>query len=106
MDHLLEVSSRRCHHGGMRVIGITELNQQTSRVIKEVKDGARVDVTMHGRVVARIVPATPGTTWLDQKKAEGRVQPPADVDAELPALVPVRSGLTLDQLIDEMKGDD
>lgn len=92
----------------MRAIGITELNQQTSRVIREVMDGERIDVTMHGRVVARIVPATNEATWLEQKKAEGRIQPPTslDLDAELPDLLTLASGLTLDQLIDESKGDE
>ncbi|MBO0852925.1 MAG: type II toxin-antitoxin system Phd/YefM family antitoxin [Nocardia sp.] len=84
----------------MRTIGITELNQQTSRVLREVQEGERINVTMHGRVVAQLVPATPTATWLEQKKAEGRIQPPTDPDADLPDLVPLRSGLSLDELID------
>lgn len=89
----------------MRTIGITELNQQTSRVMREVQAGERIAVTMHGRVVAELVPATPGATWLEQKKAEGRIQPPTDREAELPDLVPLRSGRSLDELIEEAKGE-
>lgn len=90
----------------MRAISITELNQQTSRVIREVQAGAQVEISMHGRVVARIVPAAePTTTWLERKKAEGRITPPSDPTMPLPAPASLRSGLSLDELIDESKGD-
>ncbi|MBO0841736.1 MAG: type II toxin-antitoxin system Phd/YefM family antitoxin [Nocardioides sp.] len=89
----------------MRTIGITELNQQTSRVLREVQAGERIDVTMHGRVVARLVPATPEATWLEQKKAEGRIQPPTGPDADLPDVVPLRSGLSLDELIEDSRAE-
>ena len=45
----------------MRSIGIRELKARTSQVIREVRlHGGEVDITHHGRVVARLVPvATP-----------------------------------------------
>jgi prevent-host-death family protein len=89
----------------MRAISITELNQQTSRVLREVQEGEQLEISMHGRVVARLVPATDQATWLERKKAEGRITPPSAPDVPLPDLVAARSGLSLDQLIDESKGD-
>ena len=89
----------------MRRISITELNQQTSRVLREVQEGEQLEISMHGRVVARLVPATDQATWLERKKAEGRITPPSAPDTPLPELVAARSGISLDQLIDESKGD-
>ena len=59
----------------MERIGIRELNQHTSRYIARVKAGETIEVTEHGRLVARLVPAPRGTSKLDQLIAEGRVQP-------------------------------
>jgi prevent-host-death family protein len=58
-------------------VGIRELKQQTSAVIKRVAGGEAVEVTDHGHPVARIVPLRPSV--LDQMIAEGRVTP-ADGD--------------------------
>jgi prevent-host-death family protein len=44
----------------MRSVGIRELKARASRVIREVQvHGAEIDVTRHGRVVARLVPVAP-----------------------------------------------
>ena len=45
-------------------IGLRELRQHASRYIAQVADGDTVEVTVRGRVVARIVPAV-GNTWAD-----------------------------------------
>ncbi len=67
----------------MQRIGIRELNQHTSRYIARVKAGETIEVTEHGRLVARLVPAPRGTSKLEQLIAEGRVRPPT---VELSAL--------------------
>jgi prevent-host-death family protein len=51
-------------------VGIRELRQQTSRVLKRVVAGEVVEITEHGHPIARIVPLRPGV--LDQLTAEGR----------------------------------
>lgn len=49
-------------------VGIRELRQQTSGVLKRVAAGESVEVTVHGHAVARIVPLRP---WpLEQLVAE------------------------------------
>lgn len=41
----------------MRSIGVRELKQRTSQVLRELRhDGEEIEVTHHGRVVARLVP--------------------------------------------------
>lgn len=43
--------------GTVRSIGIRELKARTSAVIREVRlRGDEIDITLHGRVVARLVP--------------------------------------------------
>lgn len=51
-------------------VGIRELRQQTSAVLKRVVHGEAIDVTDHGHPIARIVPLQPGL--LDQLVLEGR----------------------------------
>ena len=42
----------------MAAIGVRELKQRTSEVLRRVRErGEEIDVTHHGRVVARLVPA-------------------------------------------------
>jgi prevent-host-death family protein len=42
----------------MKTIGVRELKQHTSRIIRSVReDGESFEVTYHGKVVARITPA-------------------------------------------------
>lgn len=53
-----------------RSIGIRELRQQASRILKDVVKGEAVIVTDRGHPIARIVPLQLGT--LDQLIVEGR----------------------------------
>jgi prevent-host-death family protein len=41
----------------MATVGVRELRQNLSRYLDQVKDGASLEVTEHGRVVARLSPA-------------------------------------------------
>jgi prevent-host-death family protein len=52
-------------------VGIRELRQQASSVLKRVVGGETIEVTDHGHPIARIVPLRPGV--LDQLVLEGRV---------------------------------
>lgn len=51
-------------------VGIRELRQQASAVLRRVVAGTVVEVTDHGHPIARIVPLRPGT--LDQMVLDGR----------------------------------
>jgi prevent-host-death family protein len=45
----------------MERVTVTELNQQTARVLELVKSGESLEITEYGRAVARLTPATPTT---------------------------------------------
>jgi prevent-host-death family protein len=51
-------------------VGIRELRQQASALLKRVAGGEVIDVSDHGHPIARIVPIRPGV--LDQLVLEGR----------------------------------
>jgi prevent-host-death family protein len=51
-------------------VGIRELRQQASSVLKRVKAGEIVEVTEHGHPIARIVPLRTGI--LEQLTMDGR----------------------------------
>jgi prevent-host-death family protein len=55
-------------------IGIRELRDGLSKHLAEVRQGATVTVTDHGRPIARIVPVG-RLSRLEQLRAEGRVRP-------------------------------
>lgn len=52
-------------------VGIRQLRQQASAVLKRVVGGEVVEVTDHGHPIVRIVPIRPGV--MDQLVLEGRV---------------------------------
>jgi prevent-host-death family protein len=54
-------------------IPVRELNQDTAGVLARVERGETVEITRHGRVIGRIVPA--GVGELDDWVAQGRVVP-------------------------------
>ncbi|MGQ0482806.1 MAG: type II toxin-antitoxin system Phd/YefM family antitoxin [Pseudonocardia sp.] len=57
----------------MEQVPVRELNQDTSGVLARVERGETVEITRHGRVIGRIVPAEVGE--LDDWVARGRVVP-------------------------------
>ena len=59
-------------------VGVRELRQQASAVLRRVRGGETIDVTEHGHPIARIVPLKPGR--LDQLVLERRV---SDKDGDL-----------------------
>ncbi|MEW6323536.1 MAG: type II toxin-antitoxin system prevent-host-death family antitoxin [Acidobacteriota bacterium] len=43
----------------MKTIGVRELRQRASEFLREVEKGATLEVTVHGRPVAQLVPVRP-----------------------------------------------
>jgi prevent-host-death family protein len=62
------------YHVVMVQVGIRELRDNVSAVIKRVAAGEPVEVTDHGHPVARIVPLRHRSRY-DQMVAEGRITP-------------------------------
>ena len=58
----------------MNTVGVRELRQNASAVLRRVQAGEVLEVTDRGRPVARLVPIQPMSRW-DQLVAEGRLIP-------------------------------
>jgi prevent-host-death family protein len=65
--------------GYMETVTVSELNQQTARVLERIKAGETLEISEYGKPVARLVPAVPttGVPLLDQLIAQGRAIPAA-----------------------------
>jgi prevent-host-death family protein len=64
----------------MTTVTVSELNQQTARVLERIKRGESVEVSEYGRPIARIVPVAPvtGIPLLDELIGQGRAIPAAN----------------------------
>lgn len=60
----------------MRSIGVRELRQQASRYLREVERGDAIEVTDHGRPIARLVPLSRASR-ADTLLATGQLSPSA-----------------------------
>ena len=80
----------------MTSVGIRELRDGLSKHIADVREGATITVTDHGRPVARIVPVG-APTALDQLIAEGVVQLPGH--RKRPAPDPVVADVSLSETV-------
>lgn len=76
------------YHGSMAAsplpagdaVTVTELNQQTTSVLRRVKEGRVLPITERGKVIAFLTPPPPtvtGNPTIDRWIAEGRLVPQA-----------------------------
>lgn len=70
-------------------IGVRDLNQHTSRYLSRVKTGDTVEITEHGRLIARLVPVDPEDDLLERLVAEGEAEPPTAEFNSLATLPPL-----------------
>jgi antitoxin (DNA-binding transcriptional repressor) of toxin-antitoxin stability system len=82
-------------------VTVSELNQQTTAVLRRVKAGRTLPITERGRVVAFLTPPPPtvtGNPTIDRWIAEGRLVPqavPGTVLDLLPMPEPTGNGTSL-----------
>lgn len=67
-------------------VGVRELRQNLSVYLRRVKEGEALEVTEHGRTVARLVPAREHESVLERLIAEGRATPATKSIRDLPPL--------------------
>ena len=48
-----------CYISAMATVGLRELRQDASAIVRRAETGEEIDVTVSGRLAARIVPAEP-----------------------------------------------
>ncbi len=89
----------------MEQVGVRELRDNMSAVLRRVASGVTVEVTDHGHPVARIVPVR-YRNRLDQMIAEGRATPAeGDLLAEEP-LAPPPGAPSGSEALAELRADE
>jgi prevent-host-death family protein len=82
----------------MKTIGIRELRQRASAVLRIVEQGETFEVTDRGRAVALITPLRAASP-LEALRAMGEVSTPSrDID-DLPKPLPLRRGATAPSVV-------
>ena len=73
----------------MSSVGVRELRQNLSRYLERVKAGEALDVTEHGRLVARLSPAgDPRDAYADAAERFGATIPGARLEETIARLPP------------------
>ncbi len=70
----------------MDTVGLRELRQDASELVRRVEGGEQIDITVSGRLAARLVPAEPKRwlRWDDIADAfQGRLDPGWEGDRDL-----------------------
>lgn len=85
----------------MGAVGVRELNERTSEVVRRVREGGEtIDVTYRGRVVARLIPAS--GAYRDGETGEamptGKDQPATGIGSARRARF-----VTVDELLEEQR---
>ncbi|MFL6182707.1 MAG: type II toxin-antitoxin system Phd/YefM family antitoxin [Actinomycetes bacterium] len=84
-------------------VGVRALQQHASKVVRSVSEGATVEVTDRGRLVARMVPA--GADPLDLLVESGHARRASRRPGDLPP--PLKAhGPTLSELLEEARADE
>jgi prevent-host-death family protein len=89
-------------------VGVRELRQNLSVYLRRVERGETLDVTEHGRLVARLAPApAPEMSILDRLIAEGRATPASRSMDALPDPVELPPGaLSVSEALQQMREDE
>jgi prevent-host-death family protein len=89
-------------------VGVRELRQNLSVYLRRVEQGETLDVTDHGRLVARLEPApAPETSVLDRLVAEHRARPAVRSISSLPQPIELPPGSpTASEVLRQMREDE
>jgi prevent-host-death family protein len=95
----------------MDSVTVSELNRQTAKVLDRIKAGESLEISEHGRPVARLSPAVPstGAPLLDRLIAQGKAIPAANSGPIPPTPardVPEEEGVSLSAALAEMREDE
>ena len=91
--------------GYMDRIGIRELRQNASAVLRRVAAGEIVEVTDRGRAVARIVPMHEASR-LEQLQAEGRASGATGDLLDVKPIAPTRGKPPLSRILADVRADE
>jgi prevent-host-death family protein len=89
----------------MRTIGVRELRQNAAEYLRLVEAGETVEITSHGRKVARLVPVREESHY-ERMVREGRIRPPLREWVDMEPLPADPSLPTLSEVLERMRADE
>jgi len=91
--------------GQVQQVGVRELRQEASGILRQVKAGECIEITEHGRPIARIVPI--GPSLYEEAINSGLIIAPTISGAEpMPRLIKAASGLNSTDVLMEMRAEE
>lgn len=91
----------------MERVGVRELRQNASAVLRRVISGEAVEVTERGRPVAMIVPLPEPDDLVDRLVAQGLAKPAKGNLSDLPPPLKPRRGSKLpSEVLEELRSDE
>jgi prevent-host-death family protein len=91
----------------MTRVGVRELRQNASAVLRRVLAGESVEITQRGRPVALIVPLPEEDDVVDRLVAQGLATPAKGDPSELPPPIKLRPGSKLpSEILEELRSDE
>ena len=82
----------------MKTVGIRELKERTSAILREVQEGSIVDVTSRGEVIARLIPVQQHP--VSSEELQMIVDDLDSLSAEISARWP--EGLSVQEVMDDV----
>jgi len=82
----------------MTSVGVRELRQRASELLRQVQQGETIEITDRGRPVAVLAPVR-ATTHLERLRAAGEIQSAIGNFDDLPEPLPVAEGKELPSVI-------
>lgn len=89
----------------MTTVGIRELRQRASELLRLVERGETVEITDRGRPVALLTPV-PGGSPLEQLMAAGEIEPATASFATLPLPLPATGGELASEVLRRLRRDE
>lgn len=83
-------------------VGVRELHNRTSELLKAVADGVTLEVTNHGKLIGRMEPVQPDALY-ERLKREGRIREPKSIRSKLPPPLELAPGVTVSDLVKDQQ---
>ena len=88
----LESLTNMCYKNYVTSVGVRELRQRASELLRLVEQGETVEITDRGRPVARLTPLPEGTP-LEQMRSSGEIDPASGHIDDLPEPITLPNGV-------------
>ncbi len=94
-----------CYKYHMPSVGIRELRQRASELLRQVERGETIEITDRGRPVAMLAPLPEGSA-LERLRLAGGIDAAQGLLDDLPAPLPSRAGEPASRVLARLRADE